>query len=438
MDLWPTWDRWGPELSKPAPLATSAVAGLPIELWEKIIDIMADEPLLQLALRRTALVCRSFVPRCRYHLCTHASISSSDSLVTFEQIIKSSPGFPARVLSLCIDGRADGVASWVSHFPITLPRLPNLRKIEIQFVDLTQQNPQFWRFMTLLPCPMLLLNHVRYSQSTQISRLVSAVQPQAFSLQWPHQSEHKSNPHPLLSHPPIKQLDTLIACFNPWNHSVTFLQGWTFSGPILRDITIVVENSTSDDDSEPAAPVVSFATAGFWNSVVRMFQPLGRPDNDTMTVLIDTPIVTVTLRRAKPPADRSPTARELMEQNLDVIFNNHSTQSDIPLIIRILSSLTFDSVTLRFTSRVWRTVSAALWRQLDEEFSRPRFVGLDFIEIKEDQDPDYFSRDPPLSTTAKARCSKDVFAEAFPTAASRGLLRSDCREWTGCEDHASR
>lgn len=110
---------------------------LPPEVWDLIIDTLpilpyANDFETRIALRACSLVCRRWLPRCRYHLIAHIKISSPDALHSATKILKSAPGWPEKVRQLDIDGgKSAKNQSWISSVPqaLGLPKLPNLRRL---------------------------------------------------------------------------------------------------------------------------------------------------------------------------------------------------------------------------------------------------------------------------------------------------------------------
>ena len=148
---------------------------IPLEIWEHIIDQV--EPILHKStLRACSLVCRSWVFRFRYRLCSSINLSSKFSLESASKYLKSAPDLPTRVISLVIVGGATD-DTWISALPRMMPWLPNLDRLTLRGVDLTCQHPSLQQCFKLLPAASLALQNVRYTRYPQIGRLVSAIHP---------------------------------------------------------------------------------------------------------------------------------------------------------------------------------------------------------------------------------------------------------------------
>ncbi|KAH8091424.1 hypothetical protein BXZ70DRAFT_486189 [Cristinia sonorae] len=444
MDNWPRW--WeGQSFATTQNVAWTApfnLAQLPVELWEIVIDAVASDPHLNRSLRDCSLVCRSWVTRCRYHLCRRVVLASSDSLTFFAQFIKSSPDFPGRVEQIRVDGSFDNPTSWISHFPVSLPRMPNLNCVVFTSIDLTEQNVHFWRFLTLLPCRTLKIQGVLYSQHPQISRLVSAIQPRTFTLGGAEPVGHASHPpqhHARTCGKRFQDLHTIAVGFKDWEKSVAFMQGWIYFGPLLRSIQILVGKDVHQWLPPFQGETISVATftSGLWPIITRIFQPPCRLD-EALSVSVRTTFAAFILRRSEPRSDRSPPIAKRLEQDLCVEFNKFSLHSHVVPVIAILSVCTFDSVTLKLSPIDWRKLDKEIWKLIDVQLSGAHFPVLNLVMIENANAVSGQLLDdgePPLSDT-DTRCSKDIFSEAFPECVAKGILRSACSEWAHCRDHA--
>ena len=131
---------------------------LPLEIWEHVIDMHACyggstwELAVKIDLQRWMLVCRAWVPRCRLYLSVEVRIASRDTLEVLSKLWCSSPFHAARVKQLKIVG-GQGNQSWISSFPLRLPKLPNFEWLTLEDVDLSQLHPSFARLLSLLRRP---------------------------------------------------------------------------------------------------------------------------------------------------------------------------------------------------------------------------------------------------------------------------------------------
>ncbi|KAH8101641.1 hypothetical protein BXZ70DRAFT_1007463 [Cristinia sonorae] len=154
---------------------------LPIELWEQIIDIIAEENRVP-DLLNCSLVCREWVSRCRFHLCITAHLFSSADLSSFTGFISSSPLLPTRVRVMRVNSQsslpaANSSLSWIAHIPLRLSKLPNLESLYLTNIDLERQHSSFWKsYTTFRGLSFLEVRYPRYSRWSQLTRLISASQ----------------------------------------------------------------------------------------------------------------------------------------------------------------------------------------------------------------------------------------------------------------------
>lgn len=138
------------------PIVFPPLPRLPIEICERIIDFIANTfPTGEHHLIPLTLVCRAWLPRCRFHLCRVVSLHSREGLEAYSRLFTHFPQLADRVHQLSIFGdkstnKGSIVDTWVSQIPTLLPPLPNLRDIYLRNVDLVRQHPAFLRFYTRL------------------------------------------------------------------------------------------------------------------------------------------------------------------------------------------------------------------------------------------------------------------------------------------------
>ena len=169
---------------------------LPVEIWERIIDLFAAELGTSSRSRQLlvpcALTCRAWLPRARHHLYQLVYISCTDGLDGIIQTLSHYPGLCDRVSILQIDGD-DSHSSWVIRaFFYLAPRLKHLSALWIAGVDLTQCHPDIFKALSVfngVHLNDLVLHDVRCSQWSQLARCISAVKPRTAVIQTPDLSK---------------------------------------------------------------------------------------------------------------------------------------------------------------------------------------------------------------------------------------------------------
>ncbi|KAH8091420.1 hypothetical protein BXZ70DRAFT_953646 [Cristinia sonorae] len=392
---------------------------LPVEICEYIIDAIvpgdyAYNGPIAATLRSCSLVCRAWVPRCRFHLCRSVNIMSGDALASFARYIRSFRDLPSRVMMLRIGPPTDVTFdrntwdhSWVSLVPIRLPRLHNLQKLHMESVDLDDQNVMLWRSFTLFSCDILELDGVQYSRPAQVARLISAIQPKSLRLTSPifRSTIDDSAASRLQSCKRFKRLEDVFVALWDWDDALMFFQSWTMSGPRLSSINVV---GLEDDSPDPAD------VENMWDNVIHMFQPPCQPLEDTqrpMSVSVEPGV------NLSPKSVTHSTLGVTLRSSSD--FNKSSIL--IPAITRLLL-VAFDNFEFKFPAEVW--MHPSLWKQLDVVLSKPRPGVAISVELKPIDKPAHRS----------SRCPKDLQSAALPRCAARGILHADCLEWS-CDIH---
>lgn len=152
---------------------------LPLELWERIIDIVAGNVgYLRQSQRHDiiacCLVCRAFVTRCRFHLYYQFTLRSGTQLEQLVHTLSASPILCNRLHGLTIDGRQVADQSWVSAAAFRLPpSISSLGTLFLRDVDLSVLHPEANRGFSRIRIPEVHLRDVRYSSYTQLTRFFS-------------------------------------------------------------------------------------------------------------------------------------------------------------------------------------------------------------------------------------------------------------------------
>ncbi|KAH8105290.1 hypothetical protein BXZ70DRAFT_516157 [Cristinia sonorae] len=185
------------------PLATSSTSPrLPVEVWENVIDNIGsslDALGISIPSRKQLAacseVCRSWHPRCLFHLYKRLVLSSASDLEAIVRRLEISAGLADRVQSLDLVCKSLN-QSWVCLVPLRLPHLKNLQTLVIVGLDLatTIRPPHFYLTFRQLRHQSLPLSHARngswhlflqnitYSRYAQVNQLISALNPFHVSL----------------------------------------------------------------------------------------------------------------------------------------------------------------------------------------------------------------------------------------------------------------
>lgn len=137
---------------------------LPIELCERVFDMLRkpvlwDDDEIRRTLQACSLVCRAWVPRCRFYLCQRIYISSADDLQRVSTLLYSSDRFAAQVMFVEIRGGGPN-QSWISSVPLRLPKLPSLEELILSGIDFSQQHCRFHQCLSLLrPIRLIVRNY---------------------------------------------------------------------------------------------------------------------------------------------------------------------------------------------------------------------------------------------------------------------------------------
>ncbi|KAH8093240.1 hypothetical protein BXZ70DRAFT_389299 [Cristinia sonorae] len=180
------------------PLAASSTSPqLPVEVWENVIDNI--EPLpdalgISLPSRKylaaCSEVCRSWQPRCLFHLYKRLVLSSASDLEAIVRRLEISAGLADRVQFLDLVCKSLN-QSWVCLVPLRLPHMKNLQALSIDGLDLTTaiRPPHFYLTFRQLRHESLPLSHapnrpwhlflknITYSRYAQVNQLISALNP---------------------------------------------------------------------------------------------------------------------------------------------------------------------------------------------------------------------------------------------------------------------
>lgn len=175
---------------------------LPVEIWERVIDIRTEHGEKQWApdvvadLASWSLVCRSWSHRCLYYLAPSTgmaiTIASHDQLQAISKYLHHISYRAENIMQVTIIGGGPD-QPWISTFPPLLPKLPNLLTLKFQEVDLRRQHPSFTMLLSRLKLSSkenirLEISYNRNedfgAQATQVAAVARAVTSPTEIYQW--------------------------------------------------------------------------------------------------------------------------------------------------------------------------------------------------------------------------------------------------------------
>lgn len=231
---------------------------LPVEICEHIIDHLVDESSptedkVSRDLRACRLVCRAWVPRCRFHLFRSLNIVSQDMLQSIASFFQTSPFHADRVQTLRFRGGGSD-DSWIAIAPICLPQLRNLRHVEFFAVEFSQQHPRLPQFYSHLRSRSLGPSHLSVDQDQvlaapatitalaavlYVSRLCFHTTTLGYAAETAHDlAQVATFPQKL------KNLITLAMKGSP-KHLLEILRAWSFTAPHWR---LTVQSTITDSE----------------------------------------------------------------------------------------------------------------------------------------------------------------------------------------------
>ncbi|TCD71344.1 hypothetical protein EIP91_011115 [Steccherinum ochraceum] len=303
------------------------------------------------------LICHSWLPRARhllalYRATTRTVIRSGEDLVLVMRSLARSPARRFIVTELVIRPVGHDQA-WVSSAAMRLgPLLTNVELLVLSMVDLTTTHHDFYRaWAPFHKVESLTVERMHYSKWSQISRLISVMQPERVNVRthspeskhpfWQISSETPDLPPPTyraLRCPPIlgQRHQTLEICIALADLQRT-CQDWVFRMPLLRDLNIQID--------WPREQLSQECTTVFSN-LARNFQDLSRQnfqtENPSTIVRITTRIFNVRLSQD-----------EDGKISLELIFDMRSLQDfgRLDILEQLLAGLSppcYDRVSLSF------------------------------------------------------------------------------------------
>ncbi|KAH8100186.1 rab-GTPase-TBC domain-containing protein [Cristinia sonorae] len=169
---------------QPSPLLP-LLGSLPVEAWERIIDFVAGTTIAGLdtnkEMLKCSLVCRSWLPRSRFHTELRAKVHSPAHLAAFRRFLDSSVRRTSGdYVEISLKPYDDG--TWLTTAPQTLPQNLSISRLAFRNMDFTQQHVQFYRHWSLLRVHTLHIQDARCTRWSQLTRMISSTQAQSCTL----------------------------------------------------------------------------------------------------------------------------------------------------------------------------------------------------------------------------------------------------------------
>lgn len=437
---------------------------LPIELWERILDIATSVPKMSIfrRVRRTrwpkddfieeqqqaiesrkylcafSLVCRSWLPSCRARQLEHPRFSSASQADLLIRILHNSPILCARVAWISIKCKPGDDLSWVSRFAVSLPRrVLRLQGITLHTVDLSNLHPSFYRHMSLFrPLTNLFLMNLRYSHFSQIDRLVATTQAEYVDLascQWESPATMQCNVDiarrlSLRGRPPHL---TGVFLYGNWSDVERMSRDWHFPTPSLQSVHIIYNLEEKDVQESHAS--VNIRAADLFRRLCNgnitseyidlRVQPLRqhfmfyfRRQRDIREYQRLHQRISLTLRI------------EMGWRNDDLIIEFASTNMPVLVLVLKRARVPYRSLELHvLNTRQDQHLSfyaPEVWAPLDDILAQPLYSSVFTVVIFSNKKADL----PP-----SFRCGRDLASYLLPKLASRDLLgkcHGQCRYHT--------
>lgn len=160
---------------------------LPVEIWERIIDTVADDNLGPHGrdLLACCLTCRSWVPRSRFHIFTSVNIRTRSHLTSVVDCLSRHWFLCYCIVNLTIDVTDAVDQSWLSSCVLLLgPKIKAINSIFLRGIDLTTVHPAFFQTLKLFPDVTFLgLYGIRYTRHGQLAQLASGLRAATLRVQ---------------------------------------------------------------------------------------------------------------------------------------------------------------------------------------------------------------------------------------------------------------
>ena len=260
--------------AKHAPPPRATRSQVPIEVWESIIDlvrgatsqprrprpanyIFGERPLAEeISAAKAAkkdilscsLVCRSWVPRCRWHLLETVIIRSKADLDGLARVLGACHILCSRVQSLILDGIDTTDQSWILLVPIRLPvGSMSVTSLTFRRVDLTCAHPNLSQSFSLRFGVLedLYFDRVRYSRYAQLTRIAASTNTEFFETLDCVLSDLKNGADAGTFSPYGSEL-AIISLVTTWEDLKLMSTAWQVRSSVLSDVYIYFHSLPSE------------------------------------------------------------------------------------------------------------------------------------------------------------------------------------------------
>lgn len=256
---------------------------LPVELCEMVMGELSmfrsDD---RKALVACSLVCRSWLPKARFHLRVHdIALRGRPDVDNVVRLLSSLPAVCCKVKELTIDATLDTDQSWVSSALVRLgPKLKDLHRLKMLNIDLDQRHPTFYQACSLFVHISLsvMVQQLRYSRTSHLSRFVMHMSEAQYvyvvsdsdygaDVRSDCSTVRRRIAHPTRHTFPVVSVHLALS----WSKTYLAIRDWfllkPFSGPSLK-LTISPPNLWDDYQSQHLA----FVDPTLWRDLAETFR----------------------------------------------------------------------------------------------------------------------------------------------------------------------
>ncbi|KAH8091427.1 hypothetical protein BXZ70DRAFT_486474 [Cristinia sonorae] len=379
----------------------SAIGGLPVEIWDYIIDLIAADPSGWASggyIPRCMLVCKTWVPRCWSHTSPYKCviICSAKAMESYAILLRTSPRRARSVEYLAIQPEDVTNCRWVTLVPVRLPRLPDLRQLALSNIDFEQQDTRFSQFYSSFRCPKL---HIEGRCGGQWPRLTVS-NLDYFKITTGLYRDNTWSASTLGGRFKLRSTTRTLEVEAAWSELASLSHRDIHAPSLERLYTSLARSDLTfrEDDRR------------LWTNVVGLFRVRTLPVLTDVSVNLRTTgsFVTVTLTR-----------------EYDLLRITMEGEEGYAYVIRMLPLLaSFRFRKVRFTPKSTRFPTVAEGRGLDEVLTRFRtLVGCSFGSWI----------DMPLNVS---QCALETWHSLLPQCARKGLLERACLwDEVSCDFH---
>ncbi|KAH8101629.1 hypothetical protein BXZ70DRAFT_106294 [Cristinia sonorae] len=257
--------------------------------WRRAINFAVET---KQNLRACCLVCRAWVPRCRYYLFEAITVKSAEQLEHMVQCLYRSSDLLTRVVSIIIDGSGTIDHSWIVQVPTCFPlSRMNAKHITIRSVDLSKLPQRFIQSFSLFrPLNHLYLHDLRYSRFSQLERLAYATQATYVELdhcqpEMLDYAQHSTvttaaegSEETLTLHGPPRTYLKDLWVHTSWNRLIELFRKWVIISPLPQNIFLMFTPESNDRLQD---------NLSFWSKFVELFRNLAMTSHFAQRIQVD-------------------------------------------------------------------------------------------------------------------------------------------------------